>query len=164
MVLTGPLAIVKVDGKAVGKIRDFRYSENIRRDEVRGLGTVMASEAPVTGWAGSLSCSTFVVDFVTAGIPGAINRLSSSVYSQVFTGGDSFEDNLVLDETGVTIELYKKVGDSVDPVTRMITPKMEPFAILQKCFIEGDGFDVSEGSLATQNQSFKVLTPVVQLK
>lgn len=160
-VVTGAIALVKVEGLVVGKIRNFRYSEDIRREEVRGLGTIIASEIPVVSWSGRLSCDFFETTFKEGGITNAINRRANAILSQAISGGYSFEDNLVLNEEGVQIDLFKKVKDVVDPQTKQIRPVLRPFAVLTSCFIEGDGFDLSDGAVGGRNQSFRCLYPIV---
>ena len=58
-VLTGAIAIIKVNGQPVGLMRSVRINESMRRVQVRGLGSVLPKEAPVVEWAGTISCSFF---------------------------------------------------------------------------------------------------------
>lgn len=159
-VLTGAIALIRVNGVVVGRMKTVRYQENFRRQPVRGIGTILPSEQAVTEWDGQLSCEFMEVKFENTGIPGAIRRKINNVASQVLLGNESFEDQLVLDADGVQVDIFKKVTDVIDPGTGLIKPKLEPYAIIKRCLIESDSFDISEGSVSGHSQSFKCLDPV----
>ncbi len=164
-VLTGAIALVIVNGKAIGLMRDIRQSDDVRRMRVGGLGTVLPQELAVTEWNGSFSCSFYEVDFRKSGIPGALRRDVGvgNAASQVAAGinNANFEDNLVLDDVGVQVNVFKKVKDIIDPTTGLIIPSRIPYAIITRCFIEVDGITISEGNVAGRDQSFKYLDPIV---
>lgn len=160
-VLTGAIALIRVKGQVVGKIKSVRYQENMRRIPIRGLGTILPSEQAVTEWDGSFSCDFFEMKYDTTGIPDAIKRRFTSSRSQVLIGQESFEDQLVLDTEGVQIDIFKKVSDIIDPVTGIIKPALQPYAIITKALIESDSFDISDGNVAGHSQSFKCLEPVI---
>ena len=164
-VLTGAIAIVVVDGKAVGLMKDIRDNEDVRRMRVGGIGTVLPQELPVTEWNGSISCSFYEIDFASSGIPKAIRRDVGvgNAASQVAAGNNNanFEDNLVLDDVGVQLNIFKKVKDVIDPNTGLIIPNRIPYAIITRCFIEVDGVTISEGNVSGRDQSFKYLDPIV---
>jgi hypothetical protein len=158
-VLTGAIALIKVDNLVIGKMKTVRCQESIRRIPVRGLGTILPSEEAVTEWEGTLSCEFMSVDFKNEGIANAIRRIFPNIASQVLDGVASFEDQLVLDTVGVQVDIYKKVADAVN-ADGTIKPTAVPYAIVQNCLIESDGFDISEGGIAGHSQSFKYLTPL----
>lgn len=159
-VLTGAIALIKVDGQIIGKMRSVSVQEQIQRMEVRGLGTIMPSEAAVTSWSGTLTCEFMSVSFKNDGIKNAIRRTFPNIASQALIGGESFEDQLVLDTQGVQIDIFKKVADVID-ANGIIKPKLIPYAVVQNCLIESDSFQISEGGIAGHNQSFKYLKPMV---
>lgn len=159
-VFHGALGIIKVNGIVVGKAKNVRANENYRRVEAMGLGTIFASEAPPVAFSGTVSVGFIEVSFKKTGLPGAIKRDFENVGSQVLTGGESFEDQILLDADGITMEIYKKVEDFIDPATGNIRPKLEPYAVVRNMLIESDSFDLSEGALAGHDQSFKYLTPI----
>jgi hypothetical protein len=166
-VLTGAIAIIKSNGKPVGLMRNFRINESTRRIPVRGLGSILAKEAPVVEYNGSISCSFFEVSYEESGIPNAIRRdvgVGNAV-SQIATGNNqaNFEDNLVLDVDGVQIDLYKKVTDVIG-TDGLITPKVKPLAIITRCLIEGDNVTIDEGGVAGRDQTFMFLDPIVRNK
>ena len=158
-VLTGAIALIRVDGQVIGKMKSVRAQENMRRVPVRGIGTILPSEQPVTEWEGTLSCEFMSVDFKNGGITNAIRRIFPNIASQVLNGQESFEDQLILDSEGVQVDIFKKITDVINPVTGFIKPKLTPYAIIRKCLIESDSFDISEGAIAGHSQSFKYLLP-----
>ena len=162
-VITGAIALIKVDGIVIGKMKSVRCQENIRRIPVRGIGTILPSEQAVTEWEGTLSCEFMEIRFEETGIRNAIRRVFPNIASQVLAGNESFEDQLVLDTQGVQIDIFRKVTDLVDPVTGHIKPKLVPYAIVRNCLIESDSFDLSEGSIGGHSQSFKYLVPLTFL-
>lgn len=160
-VLTGAIALIKVDGIVVGKMKTIRATENIRRQPVRGIGTIMPSEQAVTEWEGTLSCDFMEVKFQETGIKNAIARVIPVIRSQVLLGNESFEDQLVLDTDGVQIDIFKKVTDVIDASTGFIKPKLEPYAIMRRVLIDSDSFDISDGAISGHSQSFKYLDPII---
>ncbi len=165
-VLTGALAIIKVNGQAVGLMRNLTINEGFRRVPVRGLGSIIPKEAPVTEWAGTLSCSFFEINYDLSGIKNAVRRkvgLGNAV-SQIAGGNNvaNFEDNLVLDATGVDLDVYKKITDVIDPVSGLINPTVVPYAVVGRCMIESDNVTIDEGNVAGRNQSFQYLDPVIE--
>lgn len=162
-VFHGAIALIKVEGIVIGKMRSIQATENFARQEVRGLGTIFASEAPVTTWTGSLSCEFMSIDFTKEGIRKAIRRNLPNIASRVFSGEPSFEDQLVLDsDRGVQIDIFKKIEDLID-ANGVIKPKATPYAVISRCLIESDSFNVSEGSIAGHSQSFKYLDPIQEV-
>lgn len=159
-VLTGSIAIIKSGGKVIGKLKSWRASENITRGDVQGIGTVLSSEVPVLKVKGSLSCSQMTISYKDGIIPNAIRRNIPNIASQVFAGNASIEDNLVLEDQGLTIELYKKVKDVVDPSTGFIKPKAVPFAIVTRAFLETSNLEVSEAAISGMDQTFSFLDPI----
>lgn len=158
-VLTGALALIKVDGQVIGKMKSVRCQETMRRQPVRGLGTILPSEQAVTEWDGTLSCEFMEVEFKSTGITNAIRRAFPNIASQVLIGETSFEDQLVLDSDGVQVDIFKKVSDVLNP-DGTIKPKLKPYAIVKRCLIESESFDINEGSIAGHSQSFKYLDPL----
>lgn len=162
-VLTGAIALIKVEGEVIGKMKSVRCQEQIRRQPVRGIGTIIPSEQAVTEWEGTLSCEFMEIEFQKTGIKNAIRRIFPNIASQALMGETSFEDQLVLDVDGVQIDIFKKVTDVINP-DGTIKPKLKPYAIVKKCLIESDSFDISEGSIAGHSQSFKYMTPLTYLE
>lgn len=165
-VLTGAIAIIKVQGQPVGLMRRVTVNEATRRVPVRGLGSILPKEAPVVEWSGTVSCSFYEIDYKNSGIKDAIRRdvgLGNAI-SQIANGINTanFEDNLVLDSAGVQLDIYKKEKDIIDPITNLIIPKVTPYAIVGRCLIESDNVSIDEGNVSGRDQSFMYLDPVIR--
>jgi hypothetical protein len=167
-VLTGALAIVIVNNKPVGLMKNIRAAENTSRAQVRGLGSILPKEAPVTAWSGTVSCSFYEIDFKKSGVPGATRRDvgAGNGASQVTIGNNvpSYEDQLVLDTEGVQLNIFKKIKDVLDPATGLIIPGKVPYAIITRVLIESDSINIDEGSVAGRDQSFQFLDPITYSK
>lgn len=164
-VVTGALALIKSGGRVIGKMKSIRYSENIRRLRVGGIGTILPQEQPPVEWDGTLSCDFMNIDLKQSSIPGALNREFDNARSQVLEGGTSFEDNLLLEccREPVQVDIFKKVCDVVDE-NGNVKPKLQPIAIITSLLIDTDGFDITEGAISGRQQSFKCNNPLIQPK
>lgn len=162
-VVTGAIALIRVGGTIIGKMKNVRAQEQMSRIAVRGIGTIIPSEQAVVSWEGTLTCSFMSIDLRIDGIPGALKRLFPNIISQVSNGNSSFEDQLVLDTVGIQVDIFKKVSDVVDQ-NGIIKPKLIPYASIGGCLIESDSFDISEGQIAGRDQTFKYLVPITFLQ
>ena len=163
-VIHGSIALIRVEGKTIGKMRSISAQESYTRQDVQGLGTIYSSELPITKFSGTVSCEFMSIDFTRDGIPGAIKRNMPSLASRIWEGEVSLEDQLSIDsDRGVQIDVFKKVEDVFNP-DGTIKPKAVPYAIIYNCMIESDSFNVSEGSIGGKNQSFRYLKPIVEVK
>jgi len=165
-VLTGAIAIIKMRGQAIGKMKDVSINETIGRIDVsKGLGSIFSDEFAVIKWSGTVSCSFWEVNYETSGVTDAIERVfGSNILSQIASGNnqENFEDQLVLNDLGVDIDVFKKLADVIDPNTKLIKPKAIPYATVRGMFIESDNVSINEGNVAGRNQSFKYLYPVTK--
>lgn len=163
-VLTGALAIIKVNGTAVGKMRNVRINESFRRVDVpKGLGSIFDDELALVKWSGSVSCSFFEINYKQSGIENAVRRaFGPNIFSQIASGIDTenFEDQAVLDLDGVDVDVFKKLTDVIDPNTGLIKPKATPYAVVRGMFIESDNVNVDEGNVSGRDQQFRYLYPV----
>lgn len=151
--MTAPLAIIKVNGVAVGKMRTIRATETIRRGRVSGLGELTPQELAALEWNGTVNCSFYSINLLDTGIPDAQNRKTGDAQKWI--------DTVLLQEDGVTVDIYKKVLDSVDATTGIATPKLELFATIVGCFIDRESFDISEGQISGQDQDFTYSEPIL---
>ena len=150
--MTAPLAIVKTNGIPVGKMKNIRLTENIRRGAVRGLGTLTPSELPALEWSGSLSCSYYLINFSNEAIQKALFRNVQNI--------DQFIDTILLQEDGVTIDIMRKVKD-FSQANGVIVPKLEIFASIKGAFLTREGFDISENAISGRDADFEYTTPVI---
>jgi hypothetical protein len=155
-VLHGAIAIVRVNGTPVGRMKDVRIQEAFQRSDVGGLGTIFTEEAPVTKFRGTLSCSFYEIDFKKSGINGAVRR---DVQTK-----QEFQDQLTLAYDGVQVDIFKQIEDVIDPNTKLIKSKLTPYAIVKRCLIENDSVVITEGAAAGRDQSFQYLDPVIEPK
>lgn len=166
-VLTGALAIIKANGVAIGKMRDIRINENFRRVRVpEGLGSIFANEFALVEFAGTVSCSFFEISYGKTGLTDALKRSifgQADIVSQIASGNNApnFEDQAVLDDVGLSLDIYKKIEGSTSG--GIITPDAKVYATLSGMFIESDNVNISEANISGRDQTFQYLRPVVLL-
>ncbi len=157
--ITAPIAIIKVsDGnggfKTIGKMKNIRVTETFRRIDVKGIGAFYPSERPPVDWNGTLTCQSFVVNLALAGMIGAPNRQTNDP--------EKFANTLLMNEKGISIFLYKKVKNEVNPATGIVESILEePITAIHDAFIERESFDLVEGQVMGKDQDFSYLTPVL---
>lgn len=152
-VLTGAIAVVKVNGQPIGKMRGITITENIGRQDVRGLGRITVAEAPAITHAGTLRAQFFEIEYKKSGFPNAVRRDVSTI--------QQFEDNVLLDTDGIQVDVFKKVEDFVDPNTGLRRAKLKPQYIVTRVLFESEDIDVNDGQISGRNQSFKFLDPIL---
>lgn len=152
-VLTAPLALIKVNGVTVGKMKNIRCTETVRRGRVSGIGELTAQELPALEWNGTLTCQFYTIKFDQTGLPEGIKRKAPSI--------QAFVDNILLQEEGVDVTIMKKIKDFINPQTGLIEATYEEYATITGCFIDRESFDISEGQISGQDQDFTYITPIV---
>lgn len=152
-VLTAPLALIKVGGVTVGKMRNLRITETFRRGRVSGIGELTAQEVPALEWNGTLTCGFYEIEFRNTGLPEGIRRHAGSE--------EKFVDNILLQEEGVTLVIFKKVSDGVDDETGLINSTLQEHASIRGCFIDREGMDINEGQISGHDQDFTYLNPIL---
>lgn len=152
-VLTAPLALIKVNGITVGKMKNIRVTETFRRGRVSGIGELTAQEVPALEWNGTMTCSFYEVNFNTTGMPDGVKRTTDSL--------SAFVDNVLLQEDGIDIVIFKKVKDVIDPNTGLIRGKHKVHASIQGCFADREGMDINEGQISGHDQDFTYLKPIL---
>lgn len=150
--MTAPMALIKVKGKVVGRMRNIEVREMFRRVPIYGIGEGGPVELPFTQWSGTLTCGFYEVKFDKTGLPGGVRR--------DVTSKQEFFDNLALDDLGVDVVLMKRVEDTVTE-TGLRKGKWVEHITIPQCFIESDGLDLSEGQVGGHNQSFSYKEPVL---
>lgn len=153
-VITAPLAVIKVNGVAVGKMKNIRVQETIRRGRVSGLGQLTPDELPALEWSGTLNCGFYNITFDKSALPKAIIRKVNTL--------NEFVDTVLLQENGLQVDIMRKVKASdPDPVTGIIPSKLEVFASIKGCFITREGFDIQEGQISGKDCDFEYTTPIL---
>lgn len=150
--LTAPLALVKVNGVAIGKMRNIRVTETFRRVPIRGIGQLAIDELPPVEWSGSLNAGFFAVNFSEAAIPTSLYRKVNTV--------ENFVNSILLQEQGVQIDIFKKVANGFDANGIPVT-SLQKFASVKGCFITREGFDISESQVAGRDSDFEYTDPII---
>lgn len=150
--LTAPIAVIKVGGVAVGKMKTIRCTETFRRQKVVGIGRLTAQEMPVLDWNGTLNCSFFMVELRTSPMAGAVRRVAQSV--------QQWEDMLTLNDQGIQIDILRKVVGSVQ-LSGIIVPKYEVFASIRGVFANREGWDITENQISGRDIDFDYTTPIL---
>lgn len=155
-VMTAPLAIIQINSVTVGKMKNVRITESIRRGRVTGLGTLTPSELPALEWQGSLTCSSYTINF---------NLLANISKKGTFRNANSLEEwanALLLQEDGLEIAILRKVKDGeIDAETGVVKSKYETFAKVSGAFATREGFDIQEGQISGRDTEFEYTNPIL---
>ena len=155
-VMTAPLAIIQINSVTVGKMKNVRITENIRRGRVAGVGQLNPSELPALEWQGQMSCSSYTINF---------NLLANKLKKGTFRNAGSLEswaNAILLQEDGLEIALLRKVKDGeIDPDTGLVATKYENFAKVNGAFATREGFDLQEGQISGRDTDFEYLEPIL---
>lgn len=155
-VMTAPLAIIKMNSVTVGKMKNVRITETIRRGRVTGVGRLNPEELPALEWSGSLSCSSYTINF---------NLLANVSKLGTFRNAATVEEwanAILLQEAGLEISILRKVKDGeIDAETGLIKTKYETFAKVNAAFTTREGFDVQEGQISGRDTDFEYLEPIL---
>lgn len=154
--MTAPLAIIQINSVTVGKMKNVRVTEQIRRGRVTGLGTLVPSELPALEWSGSLTCSSYTINF---------NLLANVSKKGTFRNADSVEEwanAILLQEDGLEISILRKVKDGeIDSETGLVDSTYETFAKVSAAFATREGFDIQEGQISGRDTEFEYLSPIL---
>lgn len=155
-VMTAPLALIKINSVTVGKMKNIRITETIRRGRVTGLGALTPSELPALEWQGSMSASSYTINF---------NKLANVSALGTFRNAadvNAWANAILLQEAGLEICVLRKVKDGeIDPETGMVQAKYETFAKVNGAFASREGFDIQEGQISGRDTEFEYLEPIL---
>lgn len=155
-VMTAPLAIIQINSVTVGKMKNVRITESIRRGRVAGVGQLNPSELPALEWQGQMSCSSYTINF---------NLLANKLKKGTFRNAGSLEswaNAILLQEDGLEIALLRKVKDGeIDVETGLVATKYENFAKVNGAFATREGFDLQEGQISGRDTDFEYLEPIL---
>lgn len=155
-VMTAPLAIIQINSVTVGKMKNVRITENIRRGRVTGVGRLNPEELPALEWTGSLSCSSYTINF---------NLLVNNMKKGAFRNAGTVEEwanAILLQEDGLEIAILRKVKDGeIDEETGLVSTKYETFAKTTGAFMTREGFDIQEGQISGRDTEFEYLEPIL---
>ena len=155
-VMTAPLAIIQINSVTVGKMKNVRITENIRRGRVAGVGQLNPSELPALEWQGQMSCSSYTINFNLLA-----NKLKKGTYRNAGSL-ESWANAILLQEDGLEIALLRKVKDGeIDADTGLVATKYENFAKVNGAFATREGFDLQEGQISGRDTDFEYLEPIL---
>lgn len=153
-VFSAPKAHVIIEGEVAGFIRNINVTENIQRQDIRGLGNLYSVEVPAVSANNTFSIDQFFVSFKTPVMKKLINR---------YGGIEPLKNTLILGELPISVAVYKKVAKTVDNNTRLVTEvdkTGEEVVVLRDCFIDSQNWTIAEGGISSSNCSGRYLTPV----
>lgn len=155
-VFTAPLAVIQINSVTVGKMKNVRITENIRRGRVTGMGRLNPEELPALEWTGSLTCSSYTINF---------NLLANKMKKGTFRNAGTIEEwanAILLQEDGLEIAILRKVKDGeIDLETGLVKTKYETFAKIAGAFATREGFDVQEGQISGRDTEFEYTVPIL---
>lgn len=155
-VMTAPLAIIQINSVTVGKMKNVRITETVRRGRVTGVGRLNPEELPALEWSGSLSCSSYTINF---------NLLANKLKKGAFRNAGTVEEwanAILLQEDGLEIAILRKVKDgAIDNETGLVATKYETFAKTVGAFMTREGFDIQEGQISGRDTEFEYLEPIL---
>lgn len=162
-VMTAPLAVIKFNGIAIGRMRDITLTESIARGSVRGIGSLTVQEVPAIAYDCTLNCGLYLIDFSKA--MNFINNFDSvkgaPILQRRVKSADEFVDTVLLQEDGVTVDVMRKVTSSTDPTTGIITSALQIFASIKGAFLTRESMNISEAQIGGRNADFIYTTPVI---
>lgn len=154
--MTAPLAIIQFNSVTIGKMKNIRITENLRRGRVAGIGRLNASELPPLEWQGTLSCSSYTINF---------NLLANYMKKGMYRNAGSVEEwanAILLEEDGLEISIMRKVKDGeINTETGLVNTKYETFAKVSAAFVTREGFDIQEGQISGRDTDFEYLEPIL---
>jgi len=148
--MTGPLAIVKVQGVAVGKMKSIRCTENVRYGKTIGLGNMAPDEMMPLDWSGTLNCGAFLIDLRQSVLPGILSRVAQTP--------TQFFDTLLLNPDGVQVDIMRKIYGSTN-AQGIITPIYEIVASIKMLFGTRESFDITDGQISGRDIDMEYTTP-----
>lgn len=151
---SAPKAYITIENQPAGFIRNLTFTENIQRQDVRGLGNLYAQEVPAVSANNTFSIDQFFLDFETPVMKKLLNR---------YGGAEALKLTFANGDLPISINIYKKQISSSDPITKLVTSvdnAGKEIAILRDCFIDSQNFTIAEGGIASSSVSGRYLTPV----
>jgi len=151
---TAPKAYITIDGQACGYIRNISATENIQRQDIRGLGNLYPQETPAVSASNTFNVDMFFLDFERPYMKKLLNR---------YGGADALRNTLSLGDLPVSINVYKKGIKTQDPTSKLVTEVDSAgaeVAILRDCYVDSQNWTLAEGGIASSSVSGRYLTPI----
>ena len=153
-VLTAPLALIKINGVTVGKIKNLRVQEQYQRGNVMGIGALISQEKPILGIQCSLTCASYVVSIKKLG------TIDNPFVLRGATTTDQFVNTVLTQDNGVDIYIMKK---GVKTITNGIVTEAseENLFVIKNAFLTSQSFDIQEGQISGSDMSGEYLEPIL---
>lgn len=155
--LTAPIAIIKAqvgdELKVIGRMRNIRVTESIRRYPTKGIGEIYPQELLAVDWSGTLTAQSYFINLKTAGLTAPNRKTNDPV---------KFANTLLLEENGIDVYIYRKVKNEVNPDTGIIETIVEDLvASIRHAFVEREAFDIAENQVSGRDQDFSYSLPIL---
>lgn len=151
---TSPKAFITIEGEVAGYIRNISFTENIQRNEVRGLGNLYAQEVPAVSASNTFTLDQFFLDFERPVMKKLLNR---------YGGAEALKNTLSLGDLPISVNIYKKTIKASNPNTKLVTATDnagKEIAILRDCFVDSQNWSLAESGIAASTVSGRYLSPV----
>lgn len=153
LTLTAPIALIKQDGVTIGKAKNITVTENFNRGVVMGIGALTPSEVPALSWSGKVTMGFYAIKWNKTGLKNAVNRNTNSP--------EDFVNTVLLQEKGLSIVIFTKGVDVIDPATGIIKAKLEENMTVTGMFNDSESLNISENQIAAHDQTFTYINPVL---
>ena len=151
---TAPLALIKMKGVIVGKIKNINVTEQYQRGDVRGLGTLVSQEKPIISIACSFSCSSYMISVKKLGTidnPFAMRGAQTT---------EQFVNTLLTQDEGIDIYVLKKGAKTI--TNGIVTEASESVEfVIVSAFLTSQSFQIQEGQIAGSDLQGEYLNPVL---
>jgi len=151
---TAPKAYITIEGQAAGYVRNVSFTENIQRQDIRGLGNLYAQEVPAVSASNSFSLDQYFLDFERPVMKKLLNR---------YGGAKAIMDTMALGDLPISINIYRREIQTQDPNTKLVTQvdaAGKEVAVLRDCFIDSQNWTLAEAGISSSTVSGRYLTPV----
>lgn len=151
---TAPKAYITIEGQVAGYIRNITFTENIQRQDIKGLGNLYAQESPAVSASNTFNIDMFFIDFKLPAVKKLINRVG---------GVDALINTLSLGDLPTSINIYKRGIKAIDSNSKLVTEvdrTGDEIAVLRNCFIDSQNWSLAEGGVASMTTTGRYLSPV----
>lgn len=156
--LTAPLAVIMINNKKVGKIRNLTFTENIQRGEVQGIGSLTLEEVPAIAIRCQFQASSYTLDLKQLG------TVTDPFLPQGITTAQQLANTLLLGETPVSIHVYRKTAGNISNNGVIVSEgSLQRVGIATDCYLDSKSFEISEGNISGKNLSGRYLTPMFMM-
>lgn len=153
-VLTAPLALIKIGGVTVGKIKNLRVQEQYQRGNVMGIGALISQEKPILGIQCSFTCSSYVISIKKLG------TIDNPFVTRGATTTEQFVNTVLTQDNGVDIYIMKKGAKNI--VNGIVTEASEEnLFVIKNAFLTSQSFDIQEGQISGSDMSGEYLEPIL---